>query len=154
MTAHEQGSIISIGDHCSVSEGIGEEFDFMYGLSEGNNRQINGATSRVAGLGGYIAIRNDPGLIKIRVKLCLSLVVLWLFAPAHEVVDSFLRTIRIIDHQRVSQFLQIGLNICQCVASTLGYDDCLPEVPIYHLTHEVFGDGIAWLEDYGGVYVG
>lgn len=154
VAAHEDCPIISISDYCSVSKLIGEELDFMYGLAEGNDGQIDGAASRMSRLGGYIAIRNDGGFIEIGVELSLSLVVFRLLAPAHKVVDCFLRAIGIIDDQRVAQFLEVGLNVRQCVASTLGEDDCLTEVAIYYFTYEVFRDCVTWLENNGGIYAG
>lgn len=60
MASHEYGSIISISDHSSICECVGEKFDFMDGLAKGNDSEINSTASRVTRFSGNISIRNDP----------------------------------------------------------------------------------------------
>ena len=98
VAAHELAAVVSVEYARAVGQVVTESLHLMDGLSEGNDGQVDGAASRMAGLFSHV-VGNDVILIQVRIELCLCLVVLRLLAPPDEVIDGLLRPIGIVDHE-------------------------------------------------------
>ena len=69
--------------------------------------QVNGATSAVARLFGYIALVEKHRLVQIRVEICLHACVGRVLRPVHEMGDSPLRTVCVVYFQAEALFHDI-----------------------------------------------
>ena len=98
MAAHKLGPIVSVYYLGAISESVVEKCDLVDFLAEGNDGKVDSAAASVAWLFGNITVWDDSLFIEVWVEFSLSFVILRLFAPTHEMVNSLLRSIGIVDN--------------------------------------------------------
>ena len=99
VAAHELAAVVSVEYARAVGQVVAEGLHLMDRLSDGNDGQVDGTASRMAGFLSHVAVGDDALLIQVRVELCLCLVVLRLLAPPDKVIYRFLGPIGIVDHE-------------------------------------------------------
>lgn len=98
MTSHELAAIVSVQDHCPISQSVLEQPNFMNRFPQSNYCEVNCTAARMSRPFGHIPIRNYAGLVDVRIELGLRLIIFRLLAPTNKMINSFLRTVSVIDN--------------------------------------------------------
>jgi len=117
-------------------------------------RQVERRAARVAAMGGDVVLDEEAVLALAGVEIAFHRCVIQVFAPAHEVVDSLLRTVGVVNLQAVALLHEVVTDGLEAVGS-LAREKCRGLlVAVDAGTHKVIGAEVTDFEDDIGHHIG
>ena len=117
-------------------------------------RQVEGGAARMTALQTDVVLREEHALVEVGIEVVLHQRVSYVLRPAHEVVNTFLRTIGIVDFQPITQLNYVIAHGLQAVCSLTGKQCRRLLVAVNARSHEVVCAVVANLQDGIGHHVG
>lgn len=102
-----------------------------------NYSQIHSTAPRMARFLSNITSRNNILLCDIRVKNRFSWRVHWIIAPSHEIVDCLLRSVSIVNYQRITVLFKSFLNLRQLYTCLFGNNNSFRKISIDNLPNKI-----------------
>lgn len=154
MCLHKDSSIIIVFHLFSIIQRWFDHFYLSGLLANRNYGQINGTSPRVSWSFVQVIFGKKFFFIDKWVIQWFSLTDILFFHPFHEMIDSFLRTVGIIDHELVSKLFQLFLNHWKTYSCLFWDDNFFCLVSFNGRSYEVIFGGITdWLNN-ARIYVG
>lgn len=111
MAAHVLTSILKVYDALTVVQLAISYLNGVNLLIERNDGEVDCATSCMSWLSRNVSSWNELLFRQEGIEERLSFVLFWSLYESHEVIDSFLGTICIINQQRVAIIIEFFLNV-------------------------------------------